>query len=80
MDTALAYAEAKGVVVVAAAGNDGLKGDSYSWPAADDRTLAVAALSEEGYVSDFSTKAPYVDLAAPGQLIQSPTPAGATST
>lgn len=71
VSAALTYAEAKGVVVVAAAGNEGLKGSPFAWPAADDRTLAVAALTEEGNIAAFSTKAPYVDLAAPGQLIQS---------
>ncbi|MGB3410009.1 MAG: S8 family serine peptidase [Microthrixaceae bacterium] len=83
MDAALAYAEDSGTVVVAAAGNDGVAqkrdgaaaGQLYSWPAADPRTIAVAALDESGSVSGFSTCAPYVDVAAPGGLIYSTYPA-----
>ncbi|MGB6056636.1 MAG: S8 family serine peptidase, partial [Microthrixaceae bacterium] len=83
MDAALTYAEDAGTVVVAAAGNDGVAqkrdgsaaGQLYSWPAADPRTIAVASLDESGSVSDFSTCAPYVDVAAPGGLIYSTYPA-----
>ncbi len=78
MSTALNYAESHGVVVVAAAGNDGVaqKRDNlalYSWPAADPLTIAVASLDESGEISAFSSNAPYVDVAAPGGLIISTT-------
>lgn len=84
MSSALDYAEAKGVVVVAAAGNDGVaqkrygvaENPMYSWPAADPLTIAVASLDESGEVSEFSTNAPYVDVAAPGAAVLSTTVGG----
>ncbi len=43
---AIAEAHAKGVVVIAAAGNDGRK--TVSYPAADDLALAVSAVGHKG--------------------------------
>ncbi len=67
---ALDYAESRGVVVVAAAGNAGPTGP-VNHPASQDTALAVASLDESGEVSWFSTRGEYVDVAAPGSGIMS---------
>jgi subtilisin family serine protease len=68
--TAVGYAESQGVLVVAAAGNDGPTG-SPNYPAALADALAVASYDEGGSVSSFSTRGSYIDVAAPGGNILS---------
>lgn len=68
--SAVAYAEQHGVLVVAAAGNDGPTGPA-NYPAALDTALAVASYDEGGSLSWFSTRGAYVDVAAPGSGIVS---------
>ncbi|HZM84578.1 MAG TPA: type VII secretion-associated serine protease mycosin [Candidatus Limnocylindrales bacterium] len=69
------YALDKGVVLVAAAGNESAtQGPAY--PAAYDGVLGVAAVDRQDKHSDTSTTGPYVDLAAPGKQIAGPSPAG----
>lgn len=64
-----------GVVVVAAAGNDG--SDQQKFPAAGADTLSVTALGQnEDTLADFADHGPWVDLAAPGQEIIGPVPGG----
>ncbi len=70
---AVAYAESRGVVVVAAAGNAGTA-DSVSYPAALDTVIAVAAHDSGGSRSNFSSQGPQVDVAAPGSGILSTYP------
>ena len=72
VETAVAYAERQGVVVVAAAGNDG-PGGPVNYPAALDTALGVASYDEDHGLSWFSTRGNYVDLAAPGSGIVSTT-------
>jgi subtilisin family serine protease len=62
----LRVAEAKNVVVVAAAGNTGTSKPEY--PAAEKvpNKLAVAASTPMGALADFSTYGRWVDVAAPG--------------
>jgi len=69
LDDALAYAHAKGVVLVAASGNDGAEAANY--PAASSNVITVAAGNSDGYVTDFSTFDNHVDITAPGQAILS---------
>ncbi len=64
------YALGHGVVVVAAAGNDG-PGGQASFPGAFDGAIAVASYDRGGAVSSFSTRGTYVDVAAPGRSILS---------
>ena len=73
MDNAIAYARSKGVVVIAAAGNDG-PGAPVTYPAANPQAIAVAALSSNPYpsVSSFSSRGSWVDVAAPGGDIIAP--------
>ncbi len=68
---AVRYAVDNDVVVVAAAGNDGQKGNTASWPAADPNTLAVASVDPSLATSVFSTRGSYVDISAPGRSILS---------
>lgn len=75
VQNALQAAKDAGVIVVAAAGNGHTKTgyDEPVWPAADERTIAVAASTPEDQIAAFSTRGDYVDLAAPGTLILSTT-------
>lgn len=75
MTNAVTYARAKGVIVVAAAGNGGPQGPK-NYPAADNRTLAVASIGTSRAISGFSTHGGYVDIAAPGSSILSSIPGG----
>ena len=66
---AVAYAEEKGVLIVASAGNDYREnpGQIY-YPAAYETVLAVGSLTADGTaVSDFSQRGDWVDVFAPGE-------------
>ena len=76
IDQAVAYANAKGVVVVAAAGNDG-NVDVPSYPAASPGVVAVGATDPSGHHAFFSTSGDWVSLSAPGYDITSTYPASA---
>ncbi|WP_442857127.1 S8 family peptidase [Bacillus sp. FJAT-45037] len=71
----LAYAE--GLLVVAAAGNEGNRGgnnDTVGYPAKYDSVIAVAAVDQNNNRPTFSSTGPAVELAAPGANILSTTP------
>jgi hypothetical protein len=59
-------AVASGSLVVAASGNDGDRGSPLGYPAAYPHVTTVAATDRSGNVAAFSSRSPYVDLAAPG--------------
>ncbi|MDV9190748.1 type VII secretion-associated serine protease mycosin [Streptomyces sp. SR27] len=65
-DAAVQYALAKGVSVVASAGNGGEKGDHISYPAAYPGVIAVAAVDRYGTHASFSTRRWYATVSAPG--------------
>jgi membrane-anchored mycosin MYCP len=67
-----------GIVVVAAAGNDGGSNgtEQSAYPAAYDGVIAVAGIDEGGHHVDTSTSGPYVDVAAPGAKVDGPMPLG----
>ncbi|WNI14763.1 type VII secretion-associated serine protease mycosin [Actinacidiphila sp. ITFR-21] len=65
-DNAIQYALAKGVVVVASAGNGGEDADRSSYPAAYPGVIAVAAVDQDGGHASFSTRRWYAAVAAPG--------------
>lgn len=66
METAaVAYAESKGVLIVAAAGNQGQKVDNYGI-AANDNVVTVAATDQNDKRAVFSNWGSDVDIAAPG--------------
>jgi hypothetical protein len=69
MKTALEYASGKGVVNVAAAGNNGDTAQCY--PAAYPTVIAVASSNTSDGRSGFSTYGDWVEVAAPGEGILS---------
>ncbi|MEV0647881.1 type VII secretion-associated serine protease mycosin [Phytomonospora sp. NPDC050363] len=75
LESAIKYAHENNVVVVAAAGNSGITGQK-EYPAAYESVIAVAGLSAGGTHVDTSSVRNYVDVAAPGEQIDGPAPAG----
>jgi len=75
---AISYAETKGVLFVAAAGNDGVNTDATAhYPSSYDNPniLSVAAVNQSGNLASFSNYgATTVDLGAPGTNIYSTIP------
>lgn len=61
---AIYYAESKGVVVVAAAGND--SSGEIHYPSGFDKVIAVGATDQNDVTASFSNFGWWVDLAAPG--------------
>ena len=68
------YAEIAGVVLVAAAGNEGE--DAVFYPARFSQTIAVGASTPKGQVLAFSNYGPSIELVAPGQAVLSLFPGG----
>lgn len=62
---AIRTATRRGVVVVAAAGNDGSAAKSF--PAADPNVIGVAATTSSDTVFDWSNRGPWVAIGAPGE-------------
>lgn len=61
-------AYAKGILIVAASGNNGLQ-DSVHYPAKFDNVIAVTSVNESLNISDFSSTGNEVDFSAPGEDI-----------
>ena len=76
--SAIAYAIGKGVVVVAAMGNDGTSNPSY--PAAYPGVVAVGAIDSADKRASFSQTGSHISLVAPGVGILSTYLAGGTTT
>ncbi|MCM4083775.1 S8 family peptidase [Paractinoplanes hotanensis] len=74
VSNAISYARSKGVVVVAAAGNDRANGSPTNYPAADAGVIGVAATDSADRVGSYSNAGSYVDVAAPGSSILSTYP------
>lgn len=79
LEKAVAYAQSKGAVVVAAMGNDRDNPDknfgvSPSYPAALPGVIAVAASDGQDQITYFSNAGAWVSVAAPGDGIYSTTP------
>ncbi len=77
MQNAVNTAETSGVIIVAAAGNDGTLSTTYAYPAAytNDNIISVAAVDQNGDLADFSNfGTTWVDIAAPGVNILSTWP------
>ncbi|MDR7277300.1 type VII secretion-associated serine protease mycosin [Catenuloplanes atrovinosus] len=73
---AVAYAEAKDVVVVAAAANGADTGTMTAYPAALPTVLAVGAITSTGELATFSQTGPHLRLVAPGVDVASVGPRG----
>lgn len=66
-----------GILVIAAAGNNGRRngqGDTVGYPAKYDSVIAVAAIDQSNNRASFSSHGPAVELSAPGVEILSTTP------
>jgi serine protease len=61
---ALRYAAGHGVIVVAAAGNEGNPGIAY--PAAAPSVISVGATTDDGCLANYSNDGEHLDLVAPG--------------
>jgi subtilisin family serine protease len=70
---AIHYANAKGVLVVAAAGNDGFTGsrNTIGYPAKYESALCIGAYQRNGNIASFSSGGREIDIATPGQDIVS---------
>ncbi|MDQ1508488.1 MAG: hypothetical protein QOG50_332 [Actinomycetota bacterium] len=66
VEQAIRYANSKGAVVIAAAGNSGDSGNAPMYPAAYPEAIAVAAVNPDLSHPAFSNTGRYVDVAAPG--------------
>lgn len=64
LEEAVLYAQSKGVVLVASAGNEGL--GLLPYPALHDGVIAVAAIDAQNAHAAFSNQGAAIDLAAPG--------------
>lgn len=84
LQQAIDHAIEQGVVVIAAAGNEGNGIDNGAfcdidaYPGAYPNVIAVAALDSAGGVAAFSLRRSYVDIAAPGASILSTWPTALT--
>ncbi|MBD2503712.1 S8 family peptidase [Anabaena azotica] len=77
LQSAIEYADSKGVVVVMASGNDGRSKPGYPARYADKTGIAVGAVDENGKLTDFSNRSGNNQMAyvtAPGDNIYSSTP------
>ncbi len=63
---AIDYAYSKGVILVAAAGNKETEDKTYSYPAALDNVIAVAATVKDDTLASYSNYGDWVDVCAPG--------------
>ncbi|MGA2052721.1 MAG: S8 family serine peptidase, partial [Opitutales bacterium] len=77
LEDAVSSAEASGVVLVAAVGNDGV--GEISYPAAYDGVVAVGAVDATGQRATFSNYGPQITFVAPGVGLNSQTAVGAVS-
>ncbi|WP_185956138.1 S8 family peptidase [Melghirimyces algeriensis] len=67
---AIQTAYRKGIVMVAAAGNQGTS-DHVDYPARFNETIGVTATTKDGSIASFSNTGKEVDIAAPGEKISS---------
>lgn len=65
------YAEARGALIIAAAGNSG---GAIGFPAAASEFLSVGAVNEDKYIASFSNRGKELDVVAPGVQITSTFP------
>ncbi|WP_163969596.1 S8 family serine peptidase [Oceanobacillus halotolerans] len=69
VEEAIQEAYDQGIVVVAAAGNDGI--DSYSYPASYTSVISVSATDENDQPTSFTNYGNFIDITAPGSNIYS---------
>jgi hypothetical protein len=76
LQAAVSYAQSRGCLLVAAAGNSNSQPAPVEYPAALLGVLAVAATTEDDEPAYFSNRGPEVDVAAPGVNIYSANKSG----
>lgn len=71
LEQAVVYAQRKGSLIVASAGNDreDKEADGPRWPAAYPGVLGVTGTTVDDQVTEFTIHSPAVDVAAPGQHV-----------
>ena len=74
VESAIAEANATGVVIIASAGNDAA--ESVRWPARLDQVVAVGAVDEQWRPTSWTSYGSEVNLSAPGQCIYTTVPDG----
>ena len=74
--SAVAYAVAHDVVLVAPAGDNGMGAGTVNYPAAYPGVLAVGATAKGGQLAPFTNKSSYVALTAPGTGLTLAAPGG----
>lgn len=71
LEDAVNYAVSKGAIVIASAGNEGIDGLPYSYPAAFENVISVGAVDHNKKKADFSNNNDKVLIYAPGTKILS---------
>ncbi|MGW8380904.1 S8 family serine peptidase [Streptomyces sp. ODS28] len=66
MEEGLKYAQKKGKLLFASAGNEAKKGNGSHYPAQYPEAIGVGSTNKAGSVSDYSSNGAQVDLSAPG--------------
>jgi subtilisin family serine protease len=66
IDAAVTAAVKSGSLIVAASGNSGEEDNEISYPGANAHVLTIGATDDTDAPASFTTRSPYVDLAAPG--------------
>ncbi len=74
LSNAINTAEAAGIVMVAAAGNEGTEDFTFSYPAANSKVIAVAATDRTDHLSGYSNRGTWITISAPGTGILSTFP------
>jgi thermitase len=74
LESAVRYAKDKGILVVAAMGNDG--DDVPQYPAAIPGVMGVGATNSKDEIAYFSSRGQHISVSAPGDLILSSIPGG----
>jgi subtilisin len=77
---AVQRAVAAGVIVIAAAGNEGPREGTVGFPGGFPECVCVASTNVRDLISSFSSRGPRVDVAAPGEAVKSTYPGGRYAT
>ncbi|WP_322513688.1 S8 family peptidase, partial [Chloroflexus sp.] len=80
LQDAVRYATERGVLIVAASGNERAEGNTPNYPAAYPETIAVGATGYSDEVTSFSNTGDYLDLVAPGIDIATTLPGNSYAT
>lgn len=71
LEQAINAAEEAGIIMVAAAGNNGTKATSIDYPAAFDQVISVGASNGDNALTSFTSRGEGIDLLAPGEKVWS---------